>query len=51
MASRRARTNLLQNQLDNSNPDTSASAQLKAALKELGINISIPLSRGNLKKL
>ena len=51
VASRRARPNLPQNQLDNSNHANWTSAQLKEALKGLGINISIPLSRGNLKKL
>jgi len=51
MASRRTRRNLPQNQLDNSNPANWTSAQLKDALKGLGINITIPLSRGNLKKL
>jgi hypothetical protein len=51
MTSRRARTNLPHNQLGNSNPANWTSAQLKDALKELGINISILLSRGNLKKL
>ena len=51
MASRRAMTNLPQNQLGNSKPANWDSAQLKDALKGLGINIWIPLSRGNLKKL
>ena len=51
MASRCPRRNLPQNQLDNSNPANWTSAQLKDALKGLGINITIPLSRGILKKL
>ena len=51
MASRRARTHLPQNQLDNSNLANWTSAQLIEALKGLGLNISIPLSRSNLKKL
>ena len=51
MASRRARTNLPQNQLGNSTLANWISAQLKDALKGLGMHISIPLSRGNLKKL
>jgi hypothetical protein len=37
--------------LGNSNPANWASAQIKAVLKGLGINISISLNRGNLKKL
>ena len=51
MASRLARTQLPENQLGNSNPANWTSAQLKAVLKRLGINISIPLNRVNLKKL
>ena len=51
MSFRRARTNLPQNQLDNSNHANWTSAQLIEALKGFGINISIPLSRSNLKKL
>ena len=47
MTPRRATTNLPQNQLGNYNPANWTSAQLKDALKGLGINISIPLSRGN----
>jgi hypothetical protein len=51
MASRRARTQLPENQLGNSNPANWSCALLKAVLKSLGINISIPLNRGNLKKM
>ncbi|VDI51276.1 Hypothetical predicted protein [Mytilus galloprovincialis] len=48
MASRRART---RSHIDNSNPTNWTSSQLKDALKELGINISIQLSKSALRKL
>ncbi|CAG2231526.1 unnamed protein product [Mytilus edulis] len=48
MASRRART---RSHIDNSNPANWTSSQLKDALKELGINISIQLSNSALRKL
>lgn len=51
MASRRGGTKGKRNSVDPSNPVNWTNSQLKDALKDLGINISIPLSNSSLRRL